>query len=273
MAHDGTGASWTTTIPTDSDLVQWGATEIRDLRTGVGLRVSKEHVAPASASVGGEHLQGSAKTFYTGTEPTKRPDATTNLDTADAGRLWYDSTNNQLLIFSGSAFVDVQVAEPAYAKLSHLTAATESAGIAFVAANTWYTRPLNTEDQDVSSITSLPGSNTFRLAIGRYRIRAVSAGYACENHITRLYRTTNTPAEVLLGTTARSLDPAPTTEATRGMSYSEIVGEFDVTNATDDFRIEHISSTTTGTNGMGFPHSITGVNNVYMVIELWKINR
>jgi hypothetical protein len=79
--------------------------EIRDLRKGVGIRADKEHVAAATASAGGEHKEGSAKAYYEAAEPTQRPDAATNLDATDAGRIWIDSDNDSMKIYDGSAFV------------------------------------------------------------------------------------------------------------------------------------------------------------------------
>jgi hypothetical protein len=79
--------------------------EIRDLRTGVGIRMNKEHATLATASAGGEHKEGSAKAYYESSEPTQRPDGVTNLDSNDAGRIWIDSDDDSLKIYDGSSFV------------------------------------------------------------------------------------------------------------------------------------------------------------------------
>lgn len=103
MPND-TSADWDETAPVGTDFINKGDDEIRVLRKGVRERDAKEHVSNASAGVGGEHLQGSAKGFYQAAAPTKRPDTTTNLDSADAGRMWIDSDDKIPYVFDGTAF-------------------------------------------------------------------------------------------------------------------------------------------------------------------------
>lgn len=84
----GDGTGWNTSAPADTDLRSVGAKEIRDLRTGVGIRMDKEHVALASSSAGGEHKEGSSVIYTepTVTFPTNKPDGSTALDSNDEGR-------------------------------------------------------------------------------------------------------------------------------------------------------------------------------------------
>ena len=109
MAHDGSGEEWKETDPQDAEFVRDGAKETRDLRIGLRLRLEKEHVEPAAASAGGEHLAGSAKAFRASAAPTLRPDAVTPLDAGDAGRLWIDSDTGYLYVWSGTAWMDLVV--------------------------------------------------------------------------------------------------------------------------------------------------------------------
>lgn len=51
----GDGTAWDETTPSNATNVSDGDDHIRDLRIGTRLRIEKEHVAPAAASVGGEH--------------------------------------------------------------------------------------------------------------------------------------------------------------------------------------------------------------------------
>lgn len=88
-----TGVGWDEDYPDVSDAHGNGAYEIRDLRKGLRIRVSKEHVTLAGSSAGGEHKQGSAVTWIQDDEPTTRPDGSTALTSADLGRIWYDTTN------------------------------------------------------------------------------------------------------------------------------------------------------------------------------------
>ena len=106
MGHDGSGNAWTIADPKDSEVLSDGAQEIRDLRTGVGIRVDKEHVALAAGEVGGEHKEGSAVGYVQEAAPVKRPDGSTDFTTADDGRIWFDS-DSLLKYRSGNDWVPV----------------------------------------------------------------------------------------------------------------------------------------------------------------------
>ena len=93
--YDGTG--WNTGAPNNEALVGNTYQEIQDLRKGVGIRYDKEHIDAASSSVGGEHLQGSARMFYLATAsiPALQPDGTA-LAATDNGMLWHDITTDYI---------------------------------------------------------------------------------------------------------------------------------------------------------------------------------
>lgn len=192
MAHDGTGTGWDVTSPADSEFEKDGSKEIRDLRKGVGIRNDKEHVADATTSVGGEHLQGSAKAYYGGSAPTKRPDTSTNLDNVagtggDKGRLWVDG--GVLKYWNGSAWIAISgAASYTIAVIGHVLSAGTSGGS--IVAGSWVTRPINTEISDASGIVSI-SSNQFTLAAGTYEIEADSPIYAGGNHQSRLFNVTD----------------------------------------------------------------------------------
>lgn len=103
--NDGTGENWSIANPEDTDVAGFGAQEIRDLRAGVGIRLSKEHVAPADDSVGGEHKKGSAVVYVQDEEPTTLPDGATALDVNQAGRLWYDSGDGKMYKWDGNNWI------------------------------------------------------------------------------------------------------------------------------------------------------------------------
>lgn len=100
----GDGTGWDTSSPAASDLISKGDDEIRDLRTGVGIRLNKEHVTLATSSAGGEHKAGSAKVYIQSAAPTNRPDGTTALTSADDGRIWFDpdAASRGLFIYDDS---------------------------------------------------------------------------------------------------------------------------------------------------------------------------
>lgn len=107
--NDGTGAAWDTASPADGDFVSVGAKEIRDERIGTGLRIAKEHIAPAAGTAGGEHKAGSAKAYIGTSDPTLRPDAATSLNSGDAGRLFANSSDGGLRFFDGTIWRYVQI--------------------------------------------------------------------------------------------------------------------------------------------------------------------
>jgi hypothetical protein len=97
MANDAAGVSWDITVPTLSDVRSLGQQEIRGLRAGVGLRMSREHTTLAGSSAGGWHRQGSAIPYYQDANPTHKPDASAVLDDDDKGRLHVDTNAQNLL--------------------------------------------------------------------------------------------------------------------------------------------------------------------------------
>ena len=109
-SDDGTG--WDIASPRNDDVVSDGATEIRDVRAGVGVRINKEHETLAADSVGGEHKQGSAKVYSSDTQPLLQPEGgSALLVAADEGRLWVNSSN-VLKWYTGSSWVSL-VPDPA----------------------------------------------------------------------------------------------------------------------------------------------------------------
>jgi hypothetical protein len=102
-ANDGTGQNWDITNPEDTDYMKNGAMEIRDLRKGIEIRINKEHDTLADNSYGGEHKAGSAKAYVGTSNPTKRPNETSNLNASDAGRLFVNSSTNVLHTLTAAA--------------------------------------------------------------------------------------------------------------------------------------------------------------------------
>jgi hypothetical protein len=232
VAHDGTGAGWDETAPADTDAASNGAKEIRDLRIGIAARFAKEHVDPAAASVGGEHAAGSAKAYYGGAAPTKRPDGTTNLSSGDAGRIWVSGTT--ISVYSGSAWGAVGSSNAvATAVLYHSLAAGTHAGS--FTAGTWVTRPLNTE-VDPSGIVTL-AANRFTLAAGTYHLRARAPAFRVNGHQIRLRNITDSTTTVSGGAahSGSSADYAQT--------FSEIDHVFTLASS-KTFEIQHRCETT-----------------------------
>jgi hypothetical protein len=263
---NSTEDDWDEASPSASGVVSQGDDEIRVLRASTRNRLEKEHVKPAGSNVGGEHLAGSAKAYSAATAPTKRPDSTndapgTTLDATDKGRLWFDETLLRLKRWDGSAWV---VVGESYALLSYTVAAGNDGGN--IVADTWTTRPLNTEDSDADGIVSLPGTNLFRLQAGRYRIVVRASVWLCGGHKLRVYNSTDASA-TLLGENHF----AGSSNTLSDDSWAELRGEFVLTGQ-KDLRIEHNCETTNTGNGMGKHPTFTGNPTcVYMTVELRKL--
>lgn len=261
MANDAAGVSWDAAAPADADLVSVGAQEVRGLRAGTGLRVAKEHDAPAAGSVGGEHKAGSAK-VYTGAAPTLRPDGTTALSAADNGRLYFDGSVLKVYVHpswvtvSGAGSTNVPIAN-----LYHTVAAGTHAGT--FANGTWVDRPLNTEI-DPNGIVTL-AANAFTLAAGTYHIRARAPAFRINGHQIRLQNTTD-----------------GTTTAVGSSAHSGSSGDYGQTDSVIDFvftiagaktyKIQHRCETN-GALGSSFGRAANlTVNEVYCQVQITKMS-
>lgn len=102
-----TANDWDESSPAITHARRAGAVEILSLRQGIRLRMAREHETPGASGVGGEHKQGSAKSFVAASAPTLRPDGSTSLNSGDSGRLWIDSDDGRLKYWNGSAWADI----------------------------------------------------------------------------------------------------------------------------------------------------------------------
>jgi hypothetical protein len=99
--------------PKDSSSPTAGDDAIRSTRVEVYERAKNEHtVEEDSESDGGRlkdwnHKQGSAKIWRQSAEPANRPNGSTALDSDDEGRLWIDTDNDLLYVYTGSAWEGV----------------------------------------------------------------------------------------------------------------------------------------------------------------------
>jgi len=107
-------ADWDETSPAITDPRRNGAEEILSLRKAIRQRISKEHVALAGSSVGGEHKAGSAVSYFQTSSPTTRPDGSTALTADDNGRLWVHSTTGVIKAYKhGTGWMNVDIATSA----------------------------------------------------------------------------------------------------------------------------------------------------------------
>jgi hypothetical protein len=103
--------NWNTTFevePANSDLVGAGNEAIQELKTAVQERLVQEHsmnladAAPQARH--GFHKAGSAVSYVSASAPTLLPDGVTALGANDAGRLWFNTTDNSMWEWSGSTW-------------------------------------------------------------------------------------------------------------------------------------------------------------------------
>lgn len=262
MPNDGTGANWDEVDPEDTDFVPVGAQEIRDIRKGVRIRLSKEHDTLATASAGGEHKAGSAKAYYGGAAPTQRPDAATALGVSDAGRIWADGT--VLKVWTGAAWVALTgVTAGIAAAVINQTVAQGTGGGSFTHGN-WRTRSLNTEF-DPSGIVTV-AANQFTLAAGTYYLKALLPAFRVANHVGRLQNITD-GTTTIVGTSEYAGNAA-----TSAQSRTVIEGTFTIAGA-KTFELQHRCETdNTGSSGMGCPLNSWGVDEVHTVCNIVKLS-
>lgn len=279
MPSAGDGVAWDTTVPTDSGEVSDTGLEIREVKKALESRNNKEHTTYGGSVAGGEHLAGSAKSFYQGSYPTKRPDTATDLDSNDAGRVLIHTDGPWIEIWNGTGWVKVVqpdatiaaaklvegigsdiLAYAVYANQLASGATTETVGT--FNSGSWQTRVLNTEVKDAKAIGSL-ASNQITLAAGTYRVRAKAPALQVDYHQVRFYNTTDA-ATIEFGTSALS-GANDTTQ-----SYSEVVAEWTLGH-TAVYELQHRCSTSKATVGRGAGPGTFGTVWYTAVVEIWKL--
>lgn len=266
MAHDGTGSGWDINSPTVDDLLANGRVEIIDIRTGVGLRLSKEHVAPEVDGSGGEHLLGSARVYVVDDAEDildlRKPDGLTAIDSNDEGRLVYVKATGTISVFDDEGgTTEVLGGTPPYVLLRHRESGSVAGGT--FTAGSWQTRTLNQELHDTSSLCTLSG-NAFTLQPGVWRFRISAPAMNVKKHVARLYNVTAN-SEVAIGTSELS-------EVGSNVSNRSVVEGIVTLSVASTLRVEHWCQTTAADNGFG-PASPTGSgDSIFTVVELVRIS-
>ena len=165
--------------PADSDSPSQGASEIREVKTAYLERLKNEHFTYTGDSTNGAplldgtHREGSAVAYYADAEPTTRPNASTNLSSTDAGRLWIDSDDSILYYYDGSDWKAVGPLEGARTVvLANQTTAQA------MADGAWTTVIFNVEDDDILKEYNATTGAFVPATTGYYHIdgRVMSAG-------------------------------------------------------------------------------------------------
>lgn len=158
--------------------------------------------------------------------------------------------------------------------LIYHTEATGVNGGTIAAGNTWTTRPLNQIIEQVNPdgtaatfVTALAG-NTFTLAAGTYRVRAMCLG--CDNSGSSFLKARLFNVNTLLPAwNGAQNEESTTARAADGFNTMMLIqGSFTIGVPTQ-FRIEQWSSTATDTSGFGRATG-TGKPEVYAQVEILK---
>jgi hypothetical protein len=126
----------------------------------------------------------------------------------------------------------------------------------------WRTRDLNTELDDPSNIVTI-ASNQFTLQAGTYLVEWSAPAYKVSRHFSRLQNITDSTKEAE-GTSEYTADSDNVVTRSTGSCIVTIT-------SAKDFQIQHRSSVTRVTNGLGINSAISGQNSVYTLVKIHKI--
>jgi hypothetical protein len=94
--------------PKGGSTIRSGDNDIRHLKVDIRERITREHyMEDSETSEHGYHRKGSA-IAYDSDPGGARPDGTSLDSSVDKGRLRFDFTNNEILVWDGSSWVSIQ---------------------------------------------------------------------------------------------------------------------------------------------------------------------
>jgi hypothetical protein len=138
-------------------------------------------------------------------------------------------------------------------------------------ANSDHLRVLNTEVVSPSGSNISLNTSTYVLTLKpgkRYRIKGSAPVLSVNNHHCHLYRTSGTPATVIIGTTEFT-HASNATVTTR----SFLAGDLDLTAESVDqtYELHHWIASAKTTNGLGGVNvSASGLSTVFSILEVWE---
>jgi hypothetical protein len=128
----------------------------------------------------------------------------------------------------------------------------------------WRTRDINTEDSDASGICTID-SNQITLEAGTYICNITAYAFGVNHNIARLYNITD--SEVTL---TGLVTYCRTTTSYSHATHANIMGKFTIASQ-KTFEVQHYCTTTKADAGMGIPHNVSGIDNIYLVAEFFRI--
>jgi len=273
MGHSGDGTEWNETLPANSEDIEDGANEIRDLRKGANIRASWEHSALAAASVGMIHKTGSAVAYYQATAPTAdgKSVALANNNTSN-GRIWVDSDDKTLWVWTGSAFEKVMVTRAhldddvyqSYAKYhdeQNSGVVAQSLGL-----GAWTKRRL-AEQIDEDNLATITSDAITITTAGEYYIRASAPVYAVKNSKLRWRKTTGTDTTIIVGQNGFS------SKNNSGYCIDHLSGKFYSATNSLVYELQHwVDADGTDPPKGGLPVADDGEKEIYATLEIWKVS-
>jgi len=112
-------------------------------------------------------------------------------------------------------------------------------------------------------------TNQFTLPTGKYLINASAPVYSVNNHKSRLYNVSDAISSIIGTSEFAGQTNVPTT-ANYPSSRSFIKGIITI-NSSKLFRIEHYTGLSQGGNGLGASIAISGIAEVYTIVEITKL--
>lgn len=179
-------ATWnasTEAVPAQADAPSTLGTTARADRVNVRERMENEHTSyttkggtsGGSATADFLHKAGSAKAYYEASAPTVRPDGSTALAAADAGRIWVDSAGKEAWVWDGSAFARIVPSATTTLLLSSAVVSGNVQTSTLTANAVTATSFIGAVTRGIKSITAT-GDWTVPANITRVKVRVVGAG-------------------------------------------------------------------------------------------------
>lgn len=131
-------------------------------------RMEKDHIWNVSESTDGFHSQGSGRSYYGTTTPTKRPDGSTSLSADDNGRIWADTNDNSVKSYVHPDFLLMRCNHAPCERITILRADAWASGVEI--DTSWTAIPLYDSSGTISDI-SLDAVN--------YQISVPAGTYYC----------------------------------------------------------------------------------------------
>ena len=275
LTRDASGAVVDNANPTvDGGLVVNGEVVINDAGANTDTRVEGDSdpnvlfidASEDSVGVGTATPHTSAKLDVVSTSkglglPSMTTTQRNAISSPRDGLLVYDSTEDNAYLRAGGVWQSLN-AKISYAQIVDEKATGTHGGDAAAGVSAWATRILNTIKHDPDGIVSL-SSNQFTLEAGKYVIKVITQIYRYIGGVRhRIYNVTDASVVAYGDSVYKAIDTLTT--------HSFVECFLDISSA-KTFRLEHRNSGSASTTDFGRASNITGVNEIYTIVSIWKV--